>query len=1159
MQHRCNTQTFSKTHNGVGYGLPKLTNPASGQRVIPRYNKMVLGVFIIHHVKLFCMPHLQLEDHLPGITALLEYRKNSAQPIRALTQVLLRGPSAFTEACREMVLFKIKFNFPKFPLILALFLLFNTATIAQQFQIKGKVVNEANRQPLANATVQVKGSDNRVRTNNDGEFIIAHNETLPITFKISHIGYQEQEITTDSAGFLLIALKETIDQLEEIIVSSGYYSQKKKEFSGAVSSISIKQLQNKPAVSFDQLLGGQASGIDIIQPTGVLNNTPVIRVRGINTITSGLFPLVVLDGVALYVGSIGGLIGNNPLSDINPNDIESIDVLKDASASAIYGSRAANGVMVITTKKGNKAKPKVNYDTWFSMSTPYNLPKLLNAEDYVMIKNEAMVNAGKPPGFALIKNPDGSIVNTNWYDVAYRPGLSQSHNISISGANEATDYFFSASYTDQNSFIKYNTFKRFSARLNIAHSVNNFIKVGSNLMFNNGINSGPNTGAIASNTMSSSAYNTEYITNEPLGRMTYVLPPNVPVYNTDGSYSIQNGNSVGYGANIPGLVGTINAYNLAAVQKSDISTSENNTFLGNLYGEINLLRNLKFRTSFGLNNLQVVNKSFLNPLNGGGASANGVATNTFTKLYRTDLINTLVFTPELNRNHHLTILLGHEKIKTTVDGWGAQQTNLTDPTYTTYQGVFGNISPAGNVFSENALLSYFSNINYNFKKRYLLSVNFRRDGLSALSEGNKFGNFGSTSIGWNIFEEAFYKKSVFSKLIGNFKIRGSYGLVGNSEIGNYPSIGLYNSYTYGGVPALGFSQAANPNLKWEKSKKFDIGLNFSMFNNKVDVEFDYYKNLVDGLILKAPQALSAGIPNNYINANVGSLYNKGIELTVRAMIINKSKFRWSANVNLSTLRNEVTSLVSDVFVPSVFGVQNMTRVGYSIGSIFSVPSKGVNPENGLMVFINSEGKSVQYNHVGSPKWTYLDGTPAPAIDNYKDGVIQGPSLPRLFGGINNSFYFKNFDLNINFTYVSGNKLYNGTRATNSDQRYFNNGTFIKNRWTKPGQVTEIARLYYGDNVSSGFSFSSSSKVEDGSYLKLKNISLGYQIPTDNKILKGKISSAHLFLQSSNVFTITRYRGSDPEVSINGNSINSGKDQNVPPNARMFTIGLNAGF
>jgi TonB-linked SusC/RagA family outer membrane protein len=1043
--------------------------------------------------------------------------------------------------------------------ILILFALISTiSAFAQEKKIEGVITN-TKKEAVDGVSILVKGTTESYITNKKGSFSIKTATAFPITLMVNSVGYFPQEIIISTSDFVTITLEKSSNVLDEVVVSSGYMVQKKNEFSGAVATISNKQLQNRPVVSFDQLLGGQATGIDIIASTSVLNSTPILRVRGINTITSGLFPLVVVDGVTVFVGSIGGLIGNNPLSDINPNDIQSIDVLKDASAAAIYGSRAANGVMVITTKKGKIGKPKMNYDSWYSISTPYNLPKLLNAEDYVTIKNEALVNAGKAPGFNLSKNPDGSIVDTNWYDVAYSPGLSNNHNISISGANDATNYYFSAGYTNQNSFIKNNTFQRYVTRLNISHQLNHSIKLGANVTYSNGKNSGPNTGAIAGNSTSSSSYNTQYITNEPLGRMTYVLPPNVPVYKPDGSYSIQNGNSVGYGANIPAIVGTINAYNLALVQNLDISTSENNTLIGNIYGEIDLFKNFKYRTSLGLNNLQVTNKSFLNPLHGGGASSNGIATNLFTKLFRTDWVNMFVYSPTLNEKHSLNIFLGQEKIKTVTDGWGATQSNVTDPSYTNYQGGFRNIAPTGNLFSENALLSYFSNLSYDYKKKYLLSINFRRDGLSALAEGNKFGNFGGASIGWNISEENFFKNSSIVNVIGNLKIRGSYGIVGNSEIGDYPSIGTYNSSTYGGEPTLIYTQTANPNLKWETSKKLDLGLNFSLLNNRVLVELDYYRNTIDGLILKSPQSLSAGIPNNYINENVGGMYNKGIELGINSIIINKENFKWNVSLNLSTLKNKVTSLANDVFVPSIFGVQNMTRVGYSVGSIFAVPCKGVNPDNGQMIFINSQGKEVQYNHIGSPKWTYLDGSAAPAIDNYNDGVIQGASLPKIFGGFNNTFNYKNFDLNINLTYVWGNKLYNGTRATISDQRYFNNGTFIKDRWTRPGQVTDIQKLYYGDNVSAGFSFTSTSKVEDGSYLKLKNISLGYHIDVKKSFLRESLSSVYAYLQAGNLYTLTKYRGSDPEVSINGNSINSGKDQNVPPNAQVFTLGLNVGF
>jgi len=1051
-------------------------------------------------------------------------------------------------------------NKKTFQLTILLLLTVNILT-AQELTIKGKVIEAATQKTVSFANITIINTKDAAVADANGLFELTTKASFPLTLTVSAAGYATQAVLLHSANAITIALKESVTTLNDVVISSGYTVQHKSEFAGSVATISYKQLANRPTTSFDQLLGGQAPGVDIIQPTNILNNTPVIRIRGLNTITSGLFPLVVVDGVTLFTGSIGGLVGNNPLSDINPNDILSIDVLKDASAAAIYGSRAANGVMVITTKKGKLGKPKLTYDTWVSRSTPYNLPKLLNAGDYMMIKNEALVNAGKPAGYFASKNADGSTVNTNWYDVAFRPGISHSHNISVSGANEATAYFFSAGYTDQNSYIRNNTYERLVARLNIEHKLlNNAVQVGANISYSNGNNVGTNTGAIPANSTSSSTYNTEYITNEPLARMTYVLPPNVPVYKADGSYSIQNGISVGYGANIPSVIGTINAYNLAMVQALDLNSSTNNTLVGNIYGEWNILKNLKFRSNYGMDRLQVVNKSFFNPVHGGGASSNGIARNVNTNLIRTDWANTLLYNKNINDIHHFSALAGYEVIKTTTDAWGAAESNITDPSYTNFQGGFTNIAPYGNLFSENALLSYFSNITYDYKRKYLLSLNFRRDGLSALAAGNKFGNFGGGAIGWNIFEEEFYKKTVLSKLVSNLRLRASYGVVGNSEIGDFPSIGTYSSYTYGGSPTLAFSQVANHNLKWETIKKTDIGLNFTLLNERVSVEFDYYNNKAGSLILKTPQALSAGLPGNYINTNAGSLYNRGVELNINAIVVNNNNLKWSMSINMATLKNKVTSLVADVFVPSVFGVQNMTREGYFIGSIFAVPCKGVNPANGQMVFINNAGAEVQYNHVGSPKWTYVkDGSAAPAIDNYKDGKMQGPSLPTLFGGLNNTFSYKNFDLNLNITFAGGNKLYNGTRATNSDQRYFNNGEFIKDRWTKPGQVTDIQKLYYGDNVSAGFSFSSTSKVECGDYIKLKAISIGYNLPAASAFLKGKISSAHIYVQGGNLLTITKYRGSDPEVSINGNSIHSGKDQNVPPNAQVLTAGLNIVF
>lgn len=1032
-----------------------------------------------------------------------------------------------------------------------------------QSKLDGKIIDQITNEPIVGATINIKGTTHSVSSDSNGKFYFQTGQKLPYTLIISYIGYQRKELIVD-ANPVTIKLLHDVQGLDELVIV-GYGTTSKKALTGSVAKITAKQLTDRPAQSFDQLLGGQASGLNVVQPSGSLNSTPVIRIRGINSITSSLYPLIIIDGVTIFTGSAGGSIGNNPLSDINPNDIESIEVLKDASAAAIYGSRAANGVIVISTKKGKTGKVNINYNSWVSWNKASNLPPLLNASDYVTIKNEARKNSGLAPGFVLGKNADGSDIGTNWYDVAYQTGVSQNHNFSFSGATNSTNYFVSTNYTNQNGILKTNSFEKKGVRLNLEQKINDKLTVGTNFSYSNSINSGPNSGSAVPNSVASSAgnsLNTQYIGLQPVGRLTYILPPNVSVFNPDGSYNINttNGN-IGYGPNSPAL-GVFNAYNLQTVLDLDKNTSENNTFIGSLYAEIEIYKNLKFKTVYGANNFVVENKEFRNILSGDGFATKGTASNSNTKYTRSNWTNTLTYDATISENHNLKLLLGQEENNRKVDGWGAVRTGLTDPFFTSYQGGFTTITPSSNVQSENVLSSYFGSINYDFSKKYLLNLNFRRDGLSALAKGNKWGNFGGGSVGWNISEERFFKVSSIKKLVNALKFRASYGVVGNSELNDYASLSQYSAGTYGGVPTLYFAQSGNSALKWETSKKMDFGLNLGLFNNRITVEADYYKNTINDLILNTPQALSQGIPNNSVAANVGSLYNKGLEFTVNANIISTTDFQWNANFNISTIKNKVTSLGNngDIYPTalSTFGIQNMTRVGYSIGSIFAVPTAGVNPENGNRIYINQNEEQVQYNAL-TKSFSHLDGTSATAIDNYRDGRIQGPSLPTYYGGLNNNFSYENFDLSIGITFSGGNKLYNGTRATLSDQRFFNNGTFIKDRWTTPGQITDVPKLVYGDNFSNGFSSSNSAYVEDGAYVKLKNIVLGYRLPTQYPIFKKYVSSAKIYAQASNLFTLTKYRGSDPEVSINGNSIYSGKDQNVPVNSSIFTLGLNIGF
>lgn len=1029
--------------------------------------------------------------------------------------------------------------------------------------IYGRIIDSIDRVPIAGASVQLEGVTHTVVTEKDGSFRFVTGQQLPATVLIKSIGYESRTVVISHVPFD-IALPPLLNQFDDVVVT-GYAAQSRRLYTGAASQIKSEALENRPAQSFDQLLGGQAAGVNIVQPSGALNATPVFRIRGINSITSSVYPLIIVDGVTVFTGSAGGDVGNNPLANINPADIESMDVLKDASASAIYGSRAANGVLIITTKKGKLGKPAAGYNNWLSISRPFNLPSVLGVYDYIELKNEARVNAGLSPGFVLGTDAQGNVIRTDWYDVAYQTAVSQNHHLYLSGATPSTSYYASANFTDQNGIVRTNKFQQKGIRFNIDHQLHSRVNIGLSTGYTISQNEGPDTGAIGPNTIASSSgtdVNAQYIGNQPLARLTYILPPNVPIYLPNGDYNInQTNGNVGYGPNDPAL-GVFNAYNLQTLLDYDKNKSASNALLGSIYAEVEIYRWLKFKTLYGLNDLRVENTSFRNPLSGDGFATNGLASNNTARYQRANWTNTLIFDETFQADHHLNVLLGHEYIKTDIAGWGATRTGMSDPSFTSFQGGWLNIVPANNIQTENAIISYFTNINYAYKSKYLISLNARRDGLSALADGNKWGNFGGGAVGWNVSEERFFKESTVSQSLNALKVRASYGVVGNSSLNDYAALSIYDAGTYAGSPTLRFTQAGNPDLQWESSKKFNIGLDLGFLNNRVLVSGEYYRNNVDNLILSAPQASSLGIPGNAVTANVGSLYNKGFEFTVQANILQKGVFRWSANANLSTLKNRVTSLGDggDIYPTSLstFGIQNMTREGYSVGSIFAVQTDGVNPDNGNRIFINRNDERVQYDALNR-SFSYLDGSVAPQIDNYGDGRILGNSLPSYYGGVNSTMYYNNFDLLIGIIFSGGNKLHNGTRATLSDQRYFNNGTFILDRWTEPGQITDVPKVVWGDSFSNGFSSSISSNVEDGSFAKLKNVAIGYQVPLKENFARHHISSLRIYAQATNLLTITRYTGSDPEISINGNSINSGKDQNVPANAQVFSAGINIGF
>jgi TonB-linked SusC/RagA family outer membrane protein len=1037
--------------------------------------------------------------------------------------------------------------------------------LAQTRQVSGRVT-DATGNPVPNASVTIKGTNTGTTTNADGTYTL----TVPTNARlvISAVGLAVQDVAVAGRTDFNFSLSQEDRSMQEVVVV-GYGTARRKDITGNIASVKGSAIRNLPVQSFDQALSGQMAGVSVTMPNGVLNNPPVIRVRGVNSISLSSFPLVVVDGVPTFTGNVGGTASNNILGDINPADIESIEVLKDAAAAAIYGSRASAGVLLITTRKGRQGRARVNYDGWVGYTKAFNLIDVLNAQEYTDFKNEALTNAGTPPvpapgtparGFFTQNDANGKLIDTRWYDVVYRTGISQNHSVNVSGANDKTSYFFSAGYTNQEGMLVGNDFRRMTGRLNVDHKVSNWLQLGGSMNYTNSINSAPNTGSLPGQAFSIAG----------LGRLPIVLAPNVAPKNADGTYNINTvANTIGQGNNRTAL----SFYNPQYIIDNNNFTSENDRILGNVFAQLNFTKWLNFRTVYGIDNLNVTNKEFRAALHGDGVQFGGATQNSQQTYRRWNWQNLLTFDKTFDK-HSVNVLVGNEQQYSNSQGWGADRRGQTDPFYDEYQGGYSSIVPAGNFYGENYLVSFLGRLNYNYGGKYYVSLNARRDGYSAFAPENKYGNFYGGSAGWVISEENFFRNGSLDKSINSLRLKASYGLVGNNQgINDYAFYSFFNSGLYGTQASLFYSQAGNTNLKWETSKKLDLGFDMSLFSNRVNIEFAYYKNDINNLILNNPQSPSTGIPGNAILTNIGSMQNTGIEFTLNTTPIRNEDLVWTSNFNITTLTNKVTALAegnADIFVQtSGLEQPSIIRVGESIGSFYAVQTKGVNPENGQRIFVqrtkdangNVTERDVQYNHASTTnRWTYLDGTAAPrAADQASDGVIIGPALPKWTGGWDNTVRFRGFDVNLLLFFSGGNYVYNGTKAGLRDMRNWNNAKEVLTRWQKAGDVTEIPRAVFGDNVSNGSAMVQSQNVEKGNFIKGRNIAIGYTLPKSMMDRIG-LNSIRFYGAVQNAFTITNYTGFDPETSTNGNSNGSPSvDRNSVPQARTILFGVNVGF
>ena len=1042
----------------------------------------------------------------------------------------------------------------KLTVFLAFALLFIVQAFAQSPRtVTGKVTDDKGT-PLSGVTISAVGVNKNALSENNGTFSIQVTEKVK-TLKITYVGFDAKEVSITGVSTVTVSLSPEDKALNDVVVV-GYGTQKKRDITGSIASVKGEALANKPTQSFEQALGGRAAGVQVVIPSGVLNAPPVLRIRGANSISLSSYPLIVVDGVPVFTGDGSSTsAAGNVLSSINPNDIESVDVAKDAAATAIYGSRAANGVLFITTKKGKPGRSKVTLDSWVGFSNPQRLQQVLDAQQYTDYKNEALRNAGTfnaaTNAFATTMGADGKMINTNWADIVYRQGLQHSNTVSLSGANESTSYYFSTGYTEQEGIINRNDFKRLTLLMNVDHKAGKFFSMGGKIQYT----SDQNTAATSSGSLG------DAFATAGLGRVALITAPNVGPFNADGSYNQANG-LIGVMGNKLGQVGF---YNPQITMDKNRSNSYGEHLVSNLYAQFKPVSWLAVRTQYGLDYLMVDNDVFSHPLSGEGFSTTGSVSAIFNKNKRWVWTTTAQFDKVFAQQHTVSVLAGMEQQKSDQNSYGLNRVTVADPAFTNIQGGWVTPNTSGLGIGENYLYSEFARAQYNFSRKYFLTANVRRDGASQLGVNSKYGIFWGVSASWDVLSEKFIQNIKLDKVFSSLRLRSSYGKVGNiGGLGNFASLSTFNSGLYGSAGTVGYSQAGNPNLTWETSKKTDVGLNFGLFNDRLTAEIGYYNSNNNGLLLFVPQPPSAGLPSN-IPTNIGSMYNRGFEFDIKYNVVQNKDFSWSTSFNLSTNDNKVLSLAPGItnIIGSTGGLENpsITMPGNPIGMLFVTRTAGVDPASGRRIFLNAQGRQVFFQHVapaGQSRFMYADGTVAPTVSS-ADAIVYKNTHAKIFGGFENNLRFKNFELNALFTYQMGNWLYYGTQAGLRDQRFWNNEVGVLNRWQKAGDVTEFPRAVFGDNVSNGSSFPLDINVFKGDFIKLRTLTLGYNFPK-NMLDKIKISNARFYVSGNNLLILTAYPGPDPEVSSNGNgTTNFGVDRNTVANQRTITVGINVGF
>ncbi|SFE22535.1 SusC/RagA family TonB-linked outer membrane protein [Spirosoma endophyticum] len=1040
-------------------------------------------------------------------------------------------------------------------------LLFCLPVLAQDVAVSGRVTSSDDGSALPGVTIQVKGTTRGTTSDVQGNYRL--NAPANGTLVFSYIGYTNQEATVGNRTTINVALVGDSQQLSEVVVT-GYGTQQRRDVTGSVGTIKGDGFKNIAVPSFDKYLQGQVAGVQASVPGGMLGQAATVRIRGTNSISNGADPLYVVDGLPYITGNQGASTSNpyNPLGDINPNDIESVEVLKDGSATAIYGSRAANGVILITTKKGKKGAPRVSYDGWLAVAEPSKRFDLMNANEFITVANEKLTNAGlAAAAFPTSNTATGQNYDTNWQDVILRKGFQQNHALSFSGATDQTNYYFSLGYANLEGNVAANNQTKYSFRARVDQKAfKDKVTFGMNAFVTHTTNTGLNQG-----------------TNALSGNIAGAIYafPNVAVQFPDGSYNIE-AQSLGRGSNTRAIYG--NYTNQKFILDNNIYKNQNLNLTGNAYVDVEIVKGLNAKSQIGINYLSNEDFVYQNPDHGDGVSIKGSVDQTYQPQFRYNWQNTLSYNRTLGQ-HKIGAVVGYELQKTTSRYFESYGYGLSDK----YFGTNGNIITGSltnqqiyGSASQRAFESYFARANYSYGDRYLISATVRQDKISSLPIGNQAATLPGISVGWRLSEESFLKSVSF---LNELKLRGSYAQVGNVEIGNYPYAGVFAATQYGDQNGIRYNQVGNNNLKFETSNKVNFGVDASFFSNRISITAEYFRNNIDNLILQAPTPPSLGVPGaganiNTIAQNIGKMKNQGFEFSVSTVNFQRNNFSWRTNFNVTFVNNKILQLVNGNDIPSAY---NILREGEAIGSFFGYVSRGVNASNGNPIFEKADGSQVQYligkvvTATNNFAWAAYDPanpsnvTTAAAALTQNDKKVLGVGNPTWYGGFNNSFNFGNFDASLFLTFAGGNKIYNITRQEQLNNQVFANaGRELLNRWTADGQVTDVPKLYFNSDANVLQTGSLNSRfLEDGKFLRVQNISLGYTLPTALRS-KIKANTFRIYVQVQNAHVFTKYKGLDPElngITTSNLAANAqpGLDNRTNPVPRTYTVGLNLNF